>query len=518
LTIWALAAISYQFIRNKLALRREEWLQSGQTRLSETMGGDQRLEELGENTLRFLSNYLDAHAGALFVEEEGSFRRVATYAVPAVSTVPDRFQPGDGLLGQAAKDGQTALVHDVPQGYFPIVSALGHCLARHLIIAPAKVDGKVNAVVEIGFIHPVYDSDTQLFDRVSESIAVAIRSAQYRLRQQELLEETQRQSEELQAQSEELRVSNEKLSEQSYDLQQSQARLEQQQVELEQTNQQLEEQTQLLESQRDELSRAKEALEAQTRDLEQVSRYKSDFLANMSHELRTPLNSSLILAKLLADNREGNLTAEQVMHARTIQSAGNDLLTLITDILDLSKIEAGRIDVKPERVSLARLLESLERIFRPISMEKGLEFGARIAPGTPECLETDPQRLEQVLRNVLSNAMKFTEQGEVCLEVKSTAADCLAFSVRDTGIGIAPHQQQVIFEPFHQADGTTNRKYGGTGLGLSISRELVRLLGGDIRLSSEVGRGSTFTVTVPLVYRSASVPQRSGWAARRCRP
>jgi signal transduction histidine kinase len=508
LTLWTAAGIGYLFIRNKLVVRKQEWLQSGQTRLSERMGGEQQLPELGENVLRFLSEYLDAHAGASFIEDGGGFRRFATYAVPAQAGIPERIAPGDGLLGQAIKDHRTFLVRDVPEGYLSIGSGLGRSRPRHLIISPVAVNGTVNAVLELGFVHPVYGSDLELLDRVSESIAVAIRSSKYRTRQQELLEETRCQSEELQTQSEELRVSNEELTEQGQALKESQTRLELQQTELEQTNAQLEEQTQILETQKDDLSHTKVALEKQARELEQASRYKSDFLANMSHELRTPLNSSLILAKLLADNREGNLTAEQVKYAQTIQTAGNDLLALITDILDLSKIEAGRTEVKPEQVALARLFENLRRTFQPIAAQKALEFQMQIAPGMPDSLVTDPQRLEQVLKNLLSNAMKFTEKGQVILQASRSADGRLAFSVQDTGIGIAPEQRQVIFEPFRQADGTTNRKYGGTGLGLSISRELVRLLGGEISLTSEVGRGSTFTVTVPEVYDVTLVPPR----------
>lgn len=508
LTVWIVAAIGYGFIHNKLIVRRQEWLQSGQTQLSARMGGEQQLPELGENVLRFLSEYLDAHAGVSFIEEGGSFRRFATYAVPVPGIILERFGSGDSLLGQAVKDRRTFLVRDVPEGYLAIGSGLGQSLPRHLIISPVTVDGAVNAVLELGFLHPVYESDVELLDRVSQSIGVALRSSKYRTRQQELLEETQRQSEELQTQGEELRVSNEELAEQGRALKESQTRLELQQAELEQTNAQLEEQTQLLETQKDDLSRTKTALEKQARDLEQASRYKSDFLANMSHELRTPLNSSLILAKLLADNREGNLTAEQIKYAQTIQSSGNDLLTLITDILDLSKIEAGRMEARPEPVSIARLLESLGRTFQPLAAQKALEFQIEIAPGTPESLVTDPQRLEQVLKNLLSNAMKFTEKGRVILQVSRRDNGKLTFAVVDTGIGIAAHQQQIIFEPFRQADGTTNRKYGGTGLGLSISRELVRLLGGEIHLTSEVGRGSTFTVTVPEVYDVTLTPPR----------
>jgi CheY-like chemotaxis protein len=500
LTVLFVAGVGRQFIINRLAVIKEKWLQSGQTQLSERMGGEQQLKELGQNALRFLCEYLDAQAGALFVEEDkGGFRRFATYAVRPESLVPERFAMGEGLPGQAAKDGRTILISDVPENYFSIGSSLGQSRPRHLLITPVAVDGNVNAVVELGFIHAVDGAVSELLERVSQSIAVAVRSSRYRTRLQELLEETQRQAEELQAQGEELRVSNEELAEQSNALKESQARLELQQTELEQTNTQLEEQTQLLEAQKEDLSRAKAGLEEKARSLDQVSRYKSDFLANMSHELRTPLNSSLILAKLLGENHEGNLTEEQVRYAQTIESSGNDLLALITDILDLSKIEAGRMEMRIERVPVERILDNLRRTFEPIAAQKSLGFGMQVFPEAPEHLETDPQRLEQVLKNLLSNAIKFSEKGEVNVEVSRTAEGKVAFAVRDTGIGIPEHQQEVIFEPFRQADGTTNRKYGGTGLGLSISRELARLLGGDIQLRSVEGAGSTFTLVVPEV-------------------
>ncbi len=381
---------------------------------------------------------------------------------------------GDGLLGQAAKDGRTFLVRDVPDGYLTVASALGRGAPRHLAIVPGTTDGAVNAVFELGFVHPLGESVAELLGRVAESVGVAVRSASYRAHLQNLLEETQRQGEELQAQSEELRVSNEELEEQSRALKESQGRLEEQQAELEQSNAQLEGQTSLLEAQRDDVTRAKAALQVQARELEQASRYKTDFLANMSHELRTPLNSSLILAKLLADNPQGNLSDEQVRFAETIRSAGNDLLALINDILDLSKIESGHREVRPEPVRLADLMEGLGRTFEPVAGEKGLTFAARVSPGCPEAIDTDRQRLEQVLKNLLSNALKFTEKGEVNLTVSRAADSRLAFAVTDTGIGIPEHQQQMVFEAFRQADGTTNRKYGGTGLGLSISRELAR--------------------------------------------
>jgi signal transduction histidine kinase/DNA-binding response OmpR family regulator/CHASE3 domain sensor protein len=498
-------AVAYLVRKAVQARWRQEWLLSGESGISQAMGGDQRVERLAEHLLKFMAGYLDAHAAAFFIQDGGSYRRVATYGVPVESGVPERFELTDGLLGQAVKDGQTIFVRDVPDGYLTVGSALGQGRPRHLVIAPFTVDHIPNSVVELGFIHPIGDIVKELLNEVSETIGVAVRSADYRAHLQNLLEETQRQTEELQVQGEELRVSNEELEEQSRALKESQVRLEQQQAELEQTNSQLEEQAQLLEGQRDNLSRTKIALETQASELEQSSRYKSDFLANMSHELRTPLNSSLILAKLLADNPHGNLSDEQVRYAETIQSAGNDLLNLINDILDLSKIEAGHMEVHPERTQVSQLLEGLTRTFQPVAKQKGLEFRTHIAPGCPGMLETDRQRLEQVLKNLLSNAVKFTEKGRVELNVSRADDGKIAFAVADTGIGISPQQQEIIFEAFRQADGTTNRKYGGTGLGLSISREFSRLLGGHIKLVSSPGSGSTFTVSLPEVYNPVLV-------------
>ncbi len=503
-------AAAWLIRRATVARQRQQWLQTGQALLGEKLMGDQRVGGLSENALRFLCEYLGAQAGAIFIEDSGSFRRAATYAVPASSSLPERFLPGEGLLGQAVKDGRTFIVGDIPGGYLTIGSALGNARPRHLLVAPVQVDGMVNAVLELGFFHPVPGASAALLERSAELIGVAVRSANSRSRIEELLEETQRQSEEVQAQSEELRVSNEELEEQSRALQKTQTQLEHQQAELEQSNVQMEEQTQLLESQKVGLMRAKAELEAQARVVEQASRYKSDFLANMSHELRTPLNSSLILAQLLAENRTGNLTEEQIKYARTIQGSGNDLLALINDVLDLAKIEAGRLDLKPKRLETGELLGALRGQFEPVAASRGLTLRMSAAPGAPGSIETDPLRLEQVLRNLLSNALKFTEQGEVSLEAAAAGPGRIAFAVRDTGIGIGEAHQKAIFEPFTQADGTTNRKYGGTGLGLSISRELARLLGGEIQLASEAGKGSTFTVILPLTLEAPPVSAESG--------
>ncbi|QEH35456.1 Autoinducer 2 sensor kinase/phosphatase LuxQ [Aquisphaera giovannonii] len=493
--------------------QRQEWLQAGQIGVNGALAGDQRIEELGASVLGFLARYLDAQAGAFFAGAAGGhFRRVATYGVPGEADVPAAFAAGEGLLGQAAADRRTILVREVPDGYLTFGSALGRGRPRHLVIAPAVSDAAVKGVLEVGFLHPPDASALELLDRVSRALGTAVQSANYRTHLQDLLDETQRQSEELQAQQEELRVSNEELEEQGRALKESQAKLEQQQVELEQSNSRLQQQAEILGIQRDDLQRSKDAFQAQARELARASRYKSDFLANMSHELRTPLNSSLILAKLLADNPQGNLTAEQVEYAETIRSAGNDLLTLINDILDLSKIESGHMEVHPEPVRVAEVLDGLARAFEPVAREKGLAARFEARPGCPEVIETDRQRIEQVLKNLLSNAVKFTESGEVRLEAGPREDGQVEFAVTDTGIGIAENQRQVIFEAFRQADGTTNRKYGGTGLGLSISRELARLLGGEIRLESEPGKGSTFTVVLPAAYRGAE-PRRPAGAA-----
>ena len=492
------------------ARRREAWLQAGQLELASAMLGDPETERLGENILDFLARFLDAQAGALFMQMGNDYRRIGAYGVVEGEKIVERFSPREGLLGQAVVEAKTVILSDVPDGYLVIGSALGQSKPKHLIISPAIADGDVNAIVELGFLRPVGGDVVALLEQASSTIGAALRSAKYRAELRNLLEETQRQSEVLQVQGEELRVSNEELEEQSRALKESQHRLEQQQVELEQTNSQLEEQAQQLERQRDDLARANVDVEHKAREVEQASRYKSDFLANMSHELRTPLNSSLILAKLLADNPGENLTEEQVKYARTIQSSGNDLLTLINDILDLSKIEAGHVDVRPEAVSVERLVNDLVSLFKPIADQKGLTLEAVVSPDCPGVIGTDRQRFEQILKNLLSNAFKFTDAGGVALRVQSLEADKIAFSVSDTGIGISEEQQQRVFEAFRQADSTISRKYGGTGLGLSISLELSRLLGGSLYLDSSLGAGSTFTVVIPEQYASEAVlPRRS---------
>ncbi|XJJ62361.1 response regulator [Novosphingobium sp. BL-8H] len=490
--------------RSTRARDRQQWLQSGQASLASAMLGDPATGQLGESILAFLTRFLGAQAGAIYAGDGTQFQRVAMLGVPAEAGVLESFTLKDGLLGRAAAEREQSVLSDIPDGYLAIGSGLGQDKPRHLVISPASADEAVHGVVELGFLKPVDELALTFLEQASGAIGVALRSARFRTELRNLLEETQRQSETLQVQSEELRVSNEELEEQGRALKESQVRLEQQHVELEQTNAQLEEQALQLETQRDDLTRSNTAVEQKAQELEQASRYKSDFLANMSHELRTPLNSLLILSKLLGDNAAGNLSEEQIRYAQTIQSSGNDLLALINDILDLSKIEAGHVQVRSERIALDRFVADMRQVFEPVARQRGLDFAINVAADCPGTIDTDRQRLDQIVKNLLSNAFKFTEAGNVTLTIDADGPDGIAISVTDTGIGIAESQQREIFEAFRQADGTISRKYGGTGLGLSISRELARLLGGSIGLHSKPGEGSRFTLFIPQAYDPAA--------------
>ncbi len=489
LLLFLIAAAANMASRDYLAQRVQSWIRTGESELAGRMQAVPDTAGLGQRIAAFLGDYLGASVGAIYFAPDGRLNRVGGYALPAAAQGDDG-EPPAGLTREAFLENRSIETASVPPGFFQVSSGLGQAPPRHLLVVPTTAEGTPNGVIEVGLLHQPQPADRELLARIAEPIGLALRASKDRADLRNALEETQRQAEELQAQQEELRVQNEELEQQSRALQESQARLENQQVELEQINANLSDQTRALEEQRDNLARAQS-------ELQRASAYKSEFLANMSHELRTPLNSSLILAKLLADNREGNLTDEQIKFAETIYSAGNDLLTLINDILDLSKIEAGKLDVRPEEVGLPRLGDELADVFRPIARDKGIELTVAIDADLPPSLFTDPTRLQQVLKNLLSNALKFTDRGGVSLRVRRAGGGRVAFDVKDTGIGIPPEQHQVIFEAFRQADGTTSRKYGGTGLGLSISRDLARLLGGELTLDSAPGRGSTFTLTLP---------------------
>ena len=490
--------------REYRASQAQLWLRTGQTGLAERVQGDQSVDVLADNALGFLSAFLEAPLAAVHAIDGGVPRHVASLGREAAA---GREATSTPLVAEASRAKAPRVVRDVPADYFTVSSGLGTSKVRELLLVPARVDGVNFAVIELGFFRTLRDEDLEYAQRISETLGIAVRGAMDRTRLEQLLEETQRQAEELQTQQEELRVSNEELEEQSRLARQAQVMLEAQQTELEQSNSQLEEQTQMLEAQKLELTDAQSALEARAEDLERANRYKSEFLANMSHELRTPLNSTLILSKLLSDNKHGHLSEEEVNFARIITSAGNDLLTLINDILDLSKIEAGKLELLVEPTPVAPMVEEITNAFAPAIAEKGLGFDIDIAPRTPPQVHTDRQRLAQILRNLLSNAMKFTSQGRITVQVRGDGDDRIAFDVTDTGIGLPAHQQDVIFEAFRQADGSTHRRYGGTGLGLSISRDLAHRLGGDLTVRSEEGKGATFTLVLP-VHLAEPLPSR----------
>ncbi|MET0857395.1 MAG: CHASE3 domain-containing protein, partial [Telluria sp.] len=492
------AAIDQQRAHTDL-LEDQGWLRTGQSELAMKMAGHHAMAQMTQATLDHVARYVDGMVAALYVREDGgALRRIATYGFSESWAGQQQiFKPGESLLGQAVREDRAIVVDELPADYIKVSSGLGRSAPRQLLIAPFRNEGEINGVIEIGFLHPTGRRERDFLELVGDGVGAGVAAARYRQRLQESLAETQQLNEELQVQQEELRTANEELEEQSRVLEESRSNLENQQAELEQTNDQLSEQALSLDAKNVALNEAQDQLRQRALDLERASRYKSEFLANMSHELRTPLNSSLILAKLLSDNVKGNLSDEQVRFAQTIYSAGNDLLHLINDILDISKVEAGKLELVLESLPLRRVVDNLASTFEPMALQKQLNFTVQVDPSVPATVWTDRQRLEQILKNLLSNAVKFTDSGAVSLKVSSTPGGPVRFDIADSGIGIAPEQQQKIFDAFHQADGTTSRRFGGTGLGLSISRDLSALLGAEISVASTPGAGSTFTLVLP---------------------
>ena len=501
----ALRRMTGALVARERESQAEDWLKTGQNQLGENLRGDQDLQSLATAVTRFLAERIHGQIGCLYLLDETTQRLnlQGSYACSG-ENVPARFALGEGLVGQAAADGRTLLLSDIPADYLRIGSSVGDTLPRHLLIAPFHFEERLLGVVELASLNPFTDLDQEFVSRASAILGAGFSMALARREMQQLLQTTLKQSQELQAQQEEMTAINEELEEQTQALKGSERMLKVQQEELRATNEELEEQTQALELQQEkvqqknrELEEAQRELEQKAQDLEMASQFKSDFLANMSHELRTPLNSLLILARDLMENRGGNLIPRQVESAKVIHNSGIDLLNLINDILDLAKIEAGRMDLFEESLELADLADALKARFLPQAREKGVELLVHLEEGTPETIRTDRQRLEQIMNNLVSNAVKFTEKGSVKVVFSSSEESRIEITVRDTGIGIPADKLEGIFEAFKQGDSGTSRRYGGTGLGLAIGRNLADLLGGSISAESTVGQGSTFTLRLP---------------------
>ncbi|MFI1928529.1 HAMP domain-containing protein [Streptomyces sp. NPDC020377] len=484
------------------ANQEQDWLKTNLARISGLMQGHRDLPVVAELIMDELVPLVSAQFGAFHLAEDGEhgpeLRLVGTYGYPADDERPTRIPFGRSLVGQAARSRRTIIVDELPAGYVTISSGLGQMEPRALVLLPIVFEGQVLGVIELASVGAFTQFHRDFLEQLRVTIGVNVNTIVANARTDELLDESQRLTAELQARSAELQSQQEELQHSNAELEEKASLLVAQNRDIEAKNLQIEQ--------------ARQDLEARAQQLSLASKYKSEFLANMSHELRTPLNSLLILAQLLAQNPSRNLTPKQVEYAGIIHSAGSDLLQLINDILDLSKVEAGKMDVSPEQVSLRQLIEYVEATFRPMTTQKSLEFTVTTATGAPADLLTDDSRLRQVLRNLLSNAVKFTEQGSVELRIEPASDEevpssvvrgstVVAFRVKDTGIGIPEQQLETIFGAFQQADGTTSRKYGGTGLGLSITREIAHLLGGAVTVDSTPGRGSTFTLYLPVARR-----------------
>jgi signal transduction histidine kinase/CheY-like chemotaxis protein/HAMP domain-containing protein len=510
----------------------QDWLKTNLANFSRMLQGQRDLVTVSRLILSELAPLVSAQQGVIYAQpargDDLRLDLIAAYAPMPGKSLPKTLRIGEGLIGQCAYEKKRIVLTNVPHDYLQVGSVLGATAPSTIIMLPVLFEDEVKAVIELASLGTFSETHLSFLDQLTESIGIVFNTIESSMRTEDLLQQSQTLTRELQSQQEELKMTNDRLEQQAVNLQNSEGLLKKQQEELQQTNEQLQEKARQLSDQmrqveykNREIEQAKAALEEKAEQLALSSRYKSEFLANMSHELRTPLNSLLILARMLADNPGANLTPKQVEYAETIHGSGTDLLSIINDILDLAKIESGTVtlNIEPERFS--ELNDYVERTFRQVANGKGLAFDVKVAPGLPAVMQTDEKRLQQILKNLLSNAFKFTDQGKVSLQVAAAktgwtpghpqldaAETVVAFSVTDTGVGIPANKQQSIFEPFQQADGTTSRQYGGTGLGLSISRELARLLGGEIHVVSAPAKGSTFTLYLPLTYRAADVVER----------
>ncbi|MEI7491493.1 MAG: ATP-binding protein [Bacteroidota bacterium] len=499
----------------------QDWLKTGLNELGIKISGEKKIKELCEELISFLSHYLDAQIGLLYTHEDDHLLHLSAayaYSGDLVSTKP--LAMGEGLVGQVGKERKKMTFYSSSET-LPAVN-IGHenVHPQYFILAPIVFENVLSGVIELGSFRPFDEQKQKFLDTSLENIAVALNTARSRERVEQLLKKTQEQANEMAHQKEELRQINQELEEQTKALRMSEESLQHQQEELRVINEELEERTKVLELQRDdirkkngELELAQEEIRQKAEALEIASRYKSEFLANMSHELRTPLNSILVLSEILSSNKNGVMTPDEVEFAKIVHSSGTDLLELINDILDLSKVEAGKMELEIEAVSPEDILDYVIRTFTPLTQPKNIELKTLLEKGIPGTFETDLQRLLQIIKNLMSNAIKFTEHGSVTIKIAKAetgvrfnnlslkAENTLAIIVTDTGIGIPDDKKHAIFEAFQQADGTVSRKFGGTGLGLTISRSLARLLGGEIQLRSKVGEGSTFTIFIPVIYQ-----------------
>ncbi|MFJ8235917.1 response regulator [Ureibacillus sp. NPDC094379] len=510
-------------LETQMTIEKElTWKNSNIAEISTAITGTTELESLGCVLLSKVVPLVESSHAVFYVKDlddpsNETYKLVSSYASKERKLVKNTLSIGEGLIGQAILEKTPIILTDVPADYISVSSGLGEAKPLNLYIYPIRFEDHVIAVLELASFHPYTETQKGFLEELMRHLGIVLDSTISRIQlaklleeSQTLMEEIQAQSEELQNQQEELKATNEELEEQTQALRQSEVKLQQQQEELEQTNTELEEKAKRLEEQNiafertnREVEKAKAELEIKAEQLALSSKYKSEFLANMSHELRTPLNSLIILSKLLADNPNGNLSPKQVEYSKTIYSSGNDLLVLINNILDLAKIESGKTEIIPGVVNLNNLVEYVEANFKPLAENKHINFDVIVKSATPQTIFSDEVRIQQILKNLLSNAFKFTNQGEVKLEIGVHSLSnlgsnemILEFSVIDTGIGIPKEKQDLIFEAFQQADGTTSRKFGGTGLGLSISRELATLLGGKILLESEEGKGSKFSLLI----------------------
>ncbi|MGE4064217.1 MAG: HAMP domain-containing protein [Rhodospirillaceae bacterium] len=503
----------------------QDWLKTNLTRFTRMLQGERDLATVSNMVLSELAPLVKAQHGLFYVAEKDEEARVAlnlvaSYAFNHRKHLANRFELREGLVGQCAFEKSRILLTNVPHDYIKVSSGLGEASPLNVIVLPVVFEGEVNAVIELASFSEFSETHQSFLDQLMESIGIVLNTIAANMRTEGLLKQSQLLTAELQAQQEELKKTNDRLEQQANTLRQSEELLRAKQDELQRTNVELEDKARLLSEQNSqveaknrEVENAKRELEEKAEQLALTSKYKSEFLANMSHELRTPLNSLLILSKLLSTNTQGNLTDKQVEFARSIHHAGSDLLALINDILDLSKIESGTVTLDVGETFFVSLRDHMDRTFAQLAQDKKLDFQVEVHSDLPRSMYTDDKRLQQIIKNLLSNAFKFTEQGHVRLKIApatsgwspsheqlSRASQVLAFTVEDTGIGIPEDKQRIIFEAFQQADGTTSRKYGGTGLGLSISREITRLLGGELTVNSRVGKGSTFTLYLPMNF------------------